>query len=107
MRVLKKGNRNTKSLAYTSLVRPLEYGAACLHPCRERQINELDGVQKKAAQFTNHTNDSDWETLAWRIIVARFCALFKACSGERAWKAIRRRLRLPYYLSRVDHVRKN
>jgi len=29
MRVLKKGNRNTKSLAYISLVRPgLEYGSA-------------------------------------------------------------------------------
>jgi hypothetical protein len=58
--VLKKGNRNTKSLAYTSLVRPvLEYGAACWDPCREGQINALDRVQKKAAQFTNHTKDSD------------------------------------------------
>jgi hypothetical protein len=27
-------------------------------------------------------------------------------SGEQAWKAIRDRLRRPYYLSRVDHVRK-
>jgi hypothetical protein len=33
MRVLKKGNRNTKSLAYASMVRPiLEYGAACWNP---------------------------------------------------------------------------
>jgi len=39
MRVLKKGNRNTKSLAYRSLVRPiLEYGPACWDPCRG-QIN--------------------------------------------------------------------
>ena len=30
MRILKKGNRNTKSLAYTSLVHPiLKHGAAC------------------------------------------------------------------------------
>ena len=30
MQILKKGNSNTKSLAYMSLVRPiLEYGAAC------------------------------------------------------------------------------
>jgi hypothetical protein len=30
MRVLKKGNSNTRSLAYTSLVRPiLDYGAVC------------------------------------------------------------------------------
>ena len=107
MRVLKKGNRNTKSLAYTSLVRPiLEYGSACWDPYRG-QINALDRVQKKAAQFTNHTKDSDWETLAQRRKIARLCALFKAYSGERAWKVIRDRLRRPYYLSRVDHVREN
>jgi hypothetical protein len=43
MRVFKKGNRNTKSLADTSFVCPgLEYGAACWDPCREGQINALD-----------------------------------------------------------------
>jgi len=37
MRVLKKGNKNTQSLAYTSLVHTvLEYGAAW-DPCREGQ----------------------------------------------------------------------
>jgi len=46
--VLKTVNRNTKSLAYTSLVRPiLEYGAACWDPCTEGQINALDQVQRK------------------------------------------------------------
>ena len=90
MRVLRKGNRNTKSLAYTSLVRPiLEYGFAC----REVQVNSLDRVQKRAAQFTNRTKNSDWETLAQPRTIARLCALFKACSGERAWKVIRDRLR--------------
>jgi len=35
MRILKKGNSNTKSLAYMSLVRPiLQYGAACWDPYR-------------------------------------------------------------------------
>jgi hypothetical protein len=44
MRALQKANRNTKRLAYTSLVRPLlEYGAACWDPCRG-QINALDRV---------------------------------------------------------------
>ena len=103
----KKGNRNTKSSAYTSLVRPiLEYGSACWDPCREGQINELDRVQKRTAQNTNRTKDSDWESLAQRRTTARLCALFKAYFGERAWKAIRDGLRRPCYLSRVDHVRK-
>jgi len=36
-RVLKKGNSNTKSLAYMSLVRPIpEYGAACWDPYRDK-----------------------------------------------------------------------
>jgi len=105
MRVLKKGNRNTKSTAYTSLVRPVfEYGSACGDPCSKGQINALDQVQKKAFQFTIHTKDSDWETLAQRRMIARLCALFKAYSKEQAWKAIRKRLQRPYYLSSVDHV---
>ena len=37
---------------------------------------------------------------------AHLCALLNAYSGERAWKVIHDRLRRPYYLSRVDHVRK-
>ena len=64
MRVLKKGNRKTKRLAYTSLVcLILEYGPACWDPCIG-QINALDRVQTKAAQFNNLTKDSDWEAFA-------------------------------------------
>ena len=49
MRIPKKGNSSTKSLAYTSPVRPiLEYGAACWDPYREGQIHALDRVQKQA-----------------------------------------------------------
>ena len=67
MRILKKGNSNTKSLAYMSLVRPiLEYGAACWDPYREGQISALDRVQKKVAKFAHHTNILNWETLASR-----------------------------------------
>ena len=48
MRVLKTGNKNTKSLAYTSLVRPvLGCGSACWDPCRKGQINALDRVRKE------------------------------------------------------------
>jgi hypothetical protein len=93
IRVVKKGNKNTKSIAYKSPVRPiLEYGAACWNPYRECQINALYCVQNKAAKFAH-----------LRRKIARMCALYKAYTGERARKAIRDRLQAPSYLSRVDH----
>jgi hypothetical protein len=43
MHVIKKGNRNIKTLAYTSLVCPiLEYESVCWGPCTEGKINALD-----------------------------------------------------------------
>jgi hypothetical protein len=87
MHVVKNGNKNTKSVAYKSLVRPiLEYGAACWDPNRECQLNVLDRVQNKAAKFVHHTRGLDWESLAQRRKIARMCALFKATRGERRGK---------------------
>jgi hypothetical protein len=107
MRILKKGNSNTKSLTYMSLVRPiLEYGVACWDPYREGQVTALDRVKKKAVKFAYHTNSSKWETLASRRKLSRICALFKSHSGDRPWKAIGDILKRPHYLSRVDHERK-
>ena len=107
MCIPKKGNSSTKSLFYTTLIRPiLEYGAACWDPYRERQMHALERVQKKAAKFANHTKEWNWETLSQRRNISRICALFKAYSGERAWKAIGDRLQRPNYLSRVDNERK-
>jgi hypothetical protein len=103
LRIVKRGNKNTESLAYTSLVRPiLEYGAAFWDPYRECQISALDLVQNKAAEFAHHTGCPVWEPLAKRIKTARMCALYKAYSGERVWKDIGNRLQAPYYRSRVD-----
>ena len=63
MRILKKGNNNTKRLAYTALVRPiLEYGAVCWDPDRG-QVSALNRVQKRAAKFANNINESGQETL--------------------------------------------
>jgi hypothetical protein len=63
MCILKKGNSNTKSLAYTSPVRPiLEYGAACWDPYRKGQINALGQLQRKAAKLAHHRNDSQDST---------------------------------------------
>ena len=74
---VKKGNKNTKSLAYRSLVRPiLEYGAACWDPYRKCQISALDRVQNKAAKFAHHSGGSDWESLAQRRKIACMCALY-------------------------------
>jgi len=85
-------------------VRPiLEYGAAYWDPHREGQIYAMDRVQKKAAKFAYYTSDSNWETLSQRRKISRKCALFKAYSGERAWKFIGDRLQQPNYLSRIDH----
>jgi hypothetical protein len=77
-------------------VRPiLEFGAACWDPYRKGQVNALDRVQNMAAKFAHHRNDSNWETLTQLREIARICALFKAYTGERAWKAIGNRLQRP------------
>jgi len=93
-----------KSLAYTSLVRPiLEYGAACWDPHRKCQISAIDRLQNKAAKFVHHSEGSDWESLAQRRKLACMCVLYKAYTGQKAWKAIGDRLQAPSYLSRVNH----
>jgi hypothetical protein len=82
MRILKKGDSNSKRLAYTSLEHPiLEYRAAW-DPYSEGQINALDRVQNKAAKFAHHKNDSNWETLVQCRKIARICAAFKAYTGQ-------------------------
>jgi hypothetical protein len=54
-----------KRLAYMSLVKSIpEYGAVCWDPYREWQVSALNQVQRRAAIFANHTNESGWETLA-------------------------------------------
>jgi hypothetical protein len=48
MLILKKGCSNTKSLAYTSLVRAiLKYASSCWAIKRERQMNVLDRGKTK------------------------------------------------------------
>ena len=63
-------------------------------------------MQKRVAKFANNINESVWETLAQRRLIARICALLKAYTGGRAWKAIGDRLLKKCYLSRDDHNRK-
>jgi hypothetical protein len=60
----------------------------CWDLYREGQISALDRVQKKAAKFAHNPNSPIWENLASRRKLSRICALYKAYSGERAWKPI-------------------
>ena len=83
----------------------LEHGAVCWDPYRG-QVSALNRVQKKAAIFANNLNESGWETLAQRSLVTWLCTLFKAYTGERAWKARGNRLLKPRYLGSSDHNRK-
>jgi hypothetical protein len=76
----------------------------CWDPYRG-QVSALNRVQNRAAKFAHNTNETGWGTLA-QCRIARICALFKAHTGRRAWKAIGDRLLKPCYLSRVDHNRK-
>jgi hypothetical protein len=71
---------------------------------KQRVWGSIEGrVQNKAAKFAHCSGGSDWESLAQRRKIARMCALRKAYTGGRAWKAIGDRLQAPSYLSRVDH----
>jgi hypothetical protein len=72
----------------------------------EGQINSLDRVENIAAKVKYQRNDFNWETVAQQRKIRRICGLFKAYTGERAWKAISDRLQKPRYLSRFDHDRK-
>jgi len=71
MRILKKGNNNTKRLAYIALLRPtLGYKSVCWDQYRKGQLSALNRVQKRVAKFVNIINDLGWETLAQRRLIA-------------------------------------
>jgi len=67
----------------------------------QRSGNRFKSGAKRAAKFANNINESGWETLAQRRLIARICSLFKAYTGGRAWKAIENRFLKPCYLSRA------
>ena len=77
-----------------------------IHRGTNTRVHALERMQKKAAKFAYHTNESNWETLSQCRMISRMCALFKAYPGEWVRKAIGDRLQWPNYLSRVDHERK-
>ena len=87
-------------------MRPILNWSGVLGPYREGQVSALNRVQKRAAKFASNINESGWETLVQRRMIARICVLFKAYTWRRARKAIGDRLLKWCYLSREDHNRK-
>ena len=53
-----------------------------LEPYREGQVSALNRVQKTAAKFASNINESGWETLAQRIIIARICVFTSHTPGD-------------------------
>ena len=88
-RNIKTKNKNVKTLAYNSLVRPhLEYSCQVWDPHTENDINKLESVQRRAARYvTNryHNTSSpsemltelEWETLQQRRAKIRLITLYK------------------------------
>jgi len=60
------------------------------------------GAKESGQIFTTYEK-SELESLASRRKLSRICSLFKAYSGERAWKPTGDRLQRPHNLSSVDH----
>jgi hypothetical protein len=74
--VVKQENKNTKNIAYKSLVCPiLEYRATCWDPYRECQINALGRIQNKAAKCAYHTGGLDLESLVQHRKIAHVCTI--------------------------------
>ena len=96
-RKLNKCPENVKEQAYLALVRPqLEYGCCAWDPHIQKQIKDIENIQKRAARFvkneysttpdtvTNLLNVLKWPPLQKRRKVARLTMMFKVVSGQSA-----------------------
>ena len=90
-------NRKVKTLAYNTIVRPhLEYASPCWNPHLLKNIDKVESVQRRAAQFvlndytrgrsTNLTNrieqDLKWEPLRYRRAVTDATLFYKIQNGQ-------------------------
>ena len=89
IRNIRVHNKDLKSTAYKTLVRPqLEYASTVLSPHTDIDINKLESVQRRAArwvtrdyQYTSSVStmlqDLNWRTLDQRRIDSRLVLLYK------------------------------
>ena len=89
-------SRKTKETAYKTLVRPtLEYASSAWDPYVQKQIDNLEAVQNKAARFVmnDHSRNSSvsamkgtlqWRTLQERRFVARMTLWYKTIHQQAA-----------------------
>ena len=87
-------DKNVKSTAYLTLVRPiLEYASCAWDPSLKQNINSLDRIQRQAARFctnsysreegsvTRALKELGWESLQLRRKHQRLCMLYKMRNG--------------------------
>ena len=53
-----------------------------LGPYTEGQVSALKWVQNRAAKFTNNINESGWETLAQRRLIAKYAPFSRHKPGD-------------------------
>jgi len=90
-------NKNIKSLAYTSLVRPsVEYASSVWDPYLSKHIQQLEMIQRRSARFVHADyryssspsamiDNLKWQKLETRRKIARLSLFFKASNGKVAF----------------------
>ena len=69
--------------------------------------SELKIVMERVPESVSRmVEELGWESLSRRRAIARLCNLYKAYTGQRAWKDIGVRLEEPEYRGRKDHEHK-
>ena len=89
-----KCGQTTKARAYTTMVRPhLEYASSAWDPHLQKQINQLERVQSKAARFvtgqyqrdasvTKMKSDLGWPSLQGRRFISRISLFYKCVHDQ-------------------------